>query len=172
MHLLLGLNEDFDDDLLLDALDMIDCLWSCYPNIYIHQRSPFDLSLQMEWPLWLVGTSEKSTFQEETLEVLLPLHWLSSALPFSYRRQIGWVQVCYSILCISELVSEDSTTWWYFFYIFLINPRKSNRINFRESGSGSMWICVCLTPPAHAANSFLSYSHFYNESIGFSINSN
>ena len=26
MHLLLGLNEDFDDDLLLDALDVIDCL--------------------------------------------------------------------------------------------------------------------------------------------------
>ena len=26
MHLLLGINEDFDDDLLLDALDLIDCL--------------------------------------------------------------------------------------------------------------------------------------------------
>ena len=26
MHLLLGLNEDFDDDLLLDTLDVVDCL--------------------------------------------------------------------------------------------------------------------------------------------------
>ena len=26
MHLLLALNEDFDDDILLDALDLIDCL--------------------------------------------------------------------------------------------------------------------------------------------------
>ena len=28
MHILLALNEDFDDDILLDALDLIDCLWS------------------------------------------------------------------------------------------------------------------------------------------------